>query len=53
MGIRITYKHDHECENKNQKVDVRPDWEDGVYFPRVPICIQTGLELDQVDVERY
>ena len=52
MGLKITYKHDHECSRKDQEVVVRPDSEDGVSFMSILWCEELLVELNRAKIER-
>lgn len=47
--IRIVYRHNHECERKDELLSIRPECRDGVYLDRTPVCIEAGRALEEVD----
>lgn len=53
IGIAITYKHSHECEQKDGLVIDRPETSNGVAMIVRPWCIEAGVELEEVNRETW
>lgn len=51
--ITIRYIHSHDCQWKDQIVEVRPDSDGGTGIYRVvhPRCLETNAELQLVGTE--
>jgi hypothetical protein len=47
------YKHNHSCAREGEQISVRPICENGVEFVTVPICIEAGVELSLIHVDKY
>ena len=52
MGLKITYKHNHECSRKGDEVVDRPDGVSGVSWIRIPTCDETLVELERIKIDR-
>ena len=44
--ITQTYVHSHRCSYESETVVVRPEVENGAFFPKVPVCLELGVELE-------